>query len=74
MLDLMSLTQIDTTPTPATNLQLSVKFTAGEHGSLIDPSINSGVTGTMQGLMADFLANAGDALTVSDPFSVIEAP
>lgn len=73
MLSLLGLTQINTT-TAGTNMQLSVKFTAGSHGSILDPSSSSAVTSAMQGQMASFLSNDGNSVTVSDPGSVIQTP
>ncbi|MDH3220971.1 MAG: hypothetical protein OEO19_15675 [Gammaproteobacteria bacterium] len=73
LLSVLGLTQINTT-TAGTDLKVSVKFTAGSHGSILDPSSSAAVTSAMQGQMASFLANDGNSVTVSDPGSVIRAP
>lgn len=55
------------------NLLAATKFTAGSHGSFIDPSDDLAVTTEMQTEMATFLATDGGTLLVSDP-SVLLAP
>ncbi len=52
--------------TSGTNLKHLVKFTAGDHKSILDPAANDTVTTVMQGAVAAFLASDGDTLTISD--------
>lgn len=70
-LTLMNLTQVNSSQT-GNDLKLSVKFTAGNHGSILDPSPNP-VTTEMQLQMVSFLASGGNALTVTNT-AVIAAP
>lgn len=72
MLTLMGLSQVDS-PQSGTDLKLSVKFTSGDHSSLLSPAANSTVTTEMQTEMASFLAQDGNALSVTDD-TVIQAP
>lgn len=69
----LGLTQINSTTTGA-NLLISVKFTAGTHGSILDPTSSAAVTTAMQSQLASFLASSGAQVTVSDPGSVIQSP
>jgi hypothetical protein len=72
MLTLMGLEHRNTSNS-APNQQISVKFNAGSHSSLLDPSVDLAVTTEMQTQMAGFLASGGFVFNVSNP-SVLVAP
>jgi hypothetical protein len=76
LLTLMGLTQVNSTQA-GTDLKLSVKFTEGSHSSLLDPApdVNpsAAVTAEIQAQMASFLAQDGNALSVSNS-GIIQAP
>jgi len=65
LLSLLGLTQANASIT-GSNLKLSVKYIAGVHRSLFDPSTDPAVTGEMQTQMATFLATGGNTLSVTD--------
>ncbi len=80
MLDLMGLTQIDNSQAGAVDLQVVVKFTAGDHRSFLtdDPALlddpdfaNTAVTNVIRTSMASFLGAQGLAVTVNNS-SVVE--
>jgi pimeloyl-ACP methyl ester carboxylesterase len=71
-LSIMELQQVNSSQS-GTDLKLSVKFTSGDHGSILDPSADAAVTTEIQKEMASFLATAGNVLTVTDT-SVIQTP
>ncbi len=75
-LALLGLTQVNTTASQAgTNLLLTTKYTAGDHGSVLDPSSSLDVTTEMQNELASFLASDGKALATSGfASSVLQAP
>lgn len=73
MLDLMGLTQVNSSQTATSDLLLSVKFTAGNHSSILDPTAAPAVTTEMQTEMVSFLAHDGLSLTITSA-SDIEAP
>ena len=73
LLTLMGLTNVNSSQGPGTDLHLSVKFTAGDHGSILDPTASAAVTTEIQREMALFLASDGAALTVTNA-AVIKAP
>lgn len=73
----MGLTQVSET-TPAEGLSPSplrawMGFTAGAHGSLLDPTASLPVTQVMQGAAAAFLATDGGRVVIGDP-SVVLGP
>ncbi|MFU8856582.1 MAG: lipase [Deferrisomatales bacterium] len=73
----MGLTQVGET-TPAEGLSSSplrawLGFTAGDHGSLLDPAANAAVTQVMQAAAATFFSTDGGRIVISDP-SVVLAP
>jgi len=49
-----------------TNLKHRLRFTGGDHRSILDPSANAAVTNAMQTAVATFLASDGDAFTITD--------
>lgn len=73
IMGLMGLTHVATTQPPLSGLTLSVKFIAGSHSSLLDPSVDLAVTTEMQTQMATFLATDGSIFSVADP-SVLLPP
>ncbi len=73
MLSLMGLTQVNSSQSSASDLLLSVKFTAGNHRSILDPTAAPAVTTEMQTEMASFLASGGIALSITDA-SDIDTP
>ena len=52
--------------TSGTNLQAQMRFTAGDHSSLLDPASSLEATSVMQGAMATFLATDGATIAISD--------
>jgi len=72
ILALLGLTQTNTT-TPGADLQLSVKFTAGEHSSLLDPTPAPVVTTELQTQAAVFIGTKGSSLLVTEG-SILQAP
>lgn len=71
-LTLMGLTQVNSSQA-GSDLKLSVKFTSGDHASILEPSADAAVTAEIQSQMASFLASNGAALTVTNA-AVIKAP
>jgi len=71
MLDLMGLNPQVNSDQIGANLQETVKFTAGSHSSLLDPSVDAAVTTEMQTQMATFLASDGGFLDVTDPSDLL---
>jgi pimeloyl-ACP methyl ester carboxylesterase len=67
----LGLAAISQTTQAANGVRGVVRFTAGEHASLISPSVPA-VTAEMQGQMASLLATGGTTVLVQDP-SVIRA-
>lgn len=59
------------TSTSGTDLKHIVRFTAGDHASILNPAANATVTTVMQSAIATFFATDGGTLTISDP-SVVE--
>ncbi len=49
-----------------TNLKHVLRFTSGDHRSILDPTANATVTTVMQTAIATFLASDGNTFTVSD--------
>ena len=72
LLTLMGLTQVNSSQT-GSDLKLSVKFTSGDHSSILDPAADAAVTTELQTEMASFLAGDGNALPVANA-GVIQAP
>jgi hypothetical protein len=76
-LALLGLTQVNTPQSPSggTNFLLSTKYTAGDHGSVLDPTSNADVTTEMQTELVSFLAANGKALSTSGvAATVLQAP
>ncbi len=82
MIELMQLDQVSTSQIPGSELDIVVKFTAGDHRSFLsddpdlldDPDFASvEVTANIRTGMASFLATDGTGITIADD-TVIEAP
>jgi pimeloyl-ACP methyl ester carboxylesterase len=77
---LLGLTQVSTAQSPTgSDLLLTTKYTAGYHGSILDPSLdslsNADATTEMQTELTSFLAGDGKALlTSSASATVLQAP
>jgi dienelactone hydrolase len=67
----MGLTPVDESTT-GTDLRAWVRFTAGEHSSLLSPASSATVTTVMQTAVASFLASDGAALTIIPDNGVVE--
>jgi dienelactone hydrolase len=72
LLNLMELTQ-QNSDLAFGNMQVSVKFIAGSHSSLLDPTPALAVTTELQTQLATFLATDGALLDVTDA-SLLQAP
>ncbi|HET6546036.1 MAG TPA: hypothetical protein VFG55_04735 [Rhodanobacteraceae bacterium] len=68
----LGLSSITGTTQSADGIRGAVRFIAGEHGSLLDPTDFPAVTAEMQGEMASMLVSGGTAVQVANP-SVIRA-
>ncbi len=68
---LLGLTNVSTTTAAASDQLAQVRFTAGGHSSILDPTANATVTTVMQGATATFLATGGTTVSISDT-SVVE--
>ncbi len=66
----MGLTPVSTSVS-GTDLKHVVRFTVGDHSSLLDPTGSAAVTAVMQTAMTTFFATGGGTLTISDT-SVVE--
>ncbi len=62
---------VGSSSTTGTNLKQVVRFTAGDHASILDPTANATVTTVMQTAVATFFATDGNTLTISNS-SVVE--
>jgi pimeloyl-ACP methyl ester carboxylesterase len=71
MLNLMGLNPQVSADQVGVNLQHTVKFTAGSHSSLLDPSVDLAVTTEMQKQTVTFLASDGGFLDVTDPTDLL---
>jgi hypothetical protein len=49
-----------------------VRFTAGEHRSLIDPSASPAATLEMQREIAGFLSSGGTVIPITDPSIIVQ--
>lgn len=61
----MGLTQV-TGSTTGTDVDGLVRFIAGSHGSLLDPSTSEAATTEMQTQMANFIFSGGDTIVITD--------
>ncbi len=67
----MGLQAVNVTTT-GTDLQTQLRFTAGDHSSILDPTSSLAVTQAMQKAMATFLATDGGVVDVDGASSVLE--
>ena len=63
----LGLSAITQTTQSATGIRGAVRFTAGDHGSLLSPAASPAVTVEMQGEMASLLLSKGAAVQVANP-------
>jgi len=68
---LLGLTRFSNSDTPGGDQLAQIRFTAGDHASLLDPSENATATSVMQTAAITFLATDGATITISDT-SVVE--
>lgn len=69
LLTLLGLVQANTSQTGA-DLKHSVKFTSGDHASILSPAADAAVTTEMQTEMATFIATDGATLSITDATSI----
>jgi len=63
---LLGLTRLSSTNNAGSDQLAQIRFTAGDHRSLLDPTANATVTSVMQTAAAAFLASDGLSVTVSN--------
>jgi len=68
----MGLPIISSSIADAAGVDAAVRFTAGDHGSLLDPTASGQATAEMQTQMASMIASMGTSIAVTDD-SVVEA-
>ncbi|MCF6323965.1 MAG: Ig-like domain-containing protein [Gammaproteobacteria bacterium] len=68
---LLGLTRFSSTASPGGQQLAQIRFTAGDHASLLDPTASITATTVMQGAAAIFLATGGLTVSISDT-SVVE--
>ncbi|VAW89586.1 Lipase-like protein [hydrothermal vent metagenome] len=68
---LLGLTRFSSTDASGGQKLAQIRFTAGDHASLLDPTENATATTVMQGAAATFLATGGLTVSISDT-SVVE--
>lgn len=66
MITALGLTSITGTTQAANGVRGAVRFTAGDHGSLLSPAASAAATAEMQGQMASLIVSAGQAVQVSN--------
>lgn len=69
----MGIDCVDST-TLGANVDGLVKFTAGDHGSLLDPTTSAAATVEMQTQMANFIGSSGNALVVTNSSVIAACP
>ena len=62
----LGLPTITATTQAATGVRGAVRFTAGDHGSLLSPTASAAATVEMQGQMASLIVSAGQAVQVTN--------
>ena len=67
LMGVMGLTPISTTTQSATGVRAWVRFTNGEHGSILDPSSSPQTTVEMQTEAITFLASGGLVVPITNP-------
>lgn len=67
LIRVLGLASITQTTQSATGIRGVVRFTQGDHGSLLSPAASAAATAEMQGEMASLLATGGAAVQISNP-------
>lgn len=67
LIRILGLSSITQTTQSATGIRGAVRFTAGDHGSLLSPASSPAVTAEMQGEMVSLLLSQGTAVQISNP-------
>lgn len=67
LIRILGLSSITQTTQSATGIRGAVRFTAGDHGSLLSPAASPAATAEMQGEMASLLVSRGTAVQVANP-------
>ncbi|HQV73313.1 MAG TPA: hypothetical protein PLY64_10110, partial [Dokdonella sp.] len=67
LIRVLGLSTITQTTQSATGIRGVVRFTAGDHGSLLSPAASPAATAEMQGEMASLLVSQGAAVQVTNP-------
>ncbi len=67
LIRILGLSSITQSTQSASGIRGAVRFTAGDHGSLLSPAASAAVTAEMQGEMASFLVSKGTAVQISNP-------
>ena len=67
LIRVLGLATITQTTQSATGIRGVVRFTEGDHGSLLSPVASPAATAEMQGEMASLLVNRGTAVQISNP-------
>lgn len=67
LIRILGLTTITQTTQSATGIRGVVRFTKGDHGSLLNPAASAAATAEMQGEMASLLVSGGTAVQIANP-------
>jgi pimeloyl-ACP methyl ester carboxylesterase len=67
LIRVLGLASITQTTQSATGIRGAVRFTHGDHGSLLSPAASAAATAEMQGEMASLLVSGGAAVQISNP-------
>jgi hypothetical protein len=62
----MGLSAITSTTTNTAGIRGAIRFTQGDHGSLLSPAANAAATAEMQGQMASMIASGGVQVRVTN--------
>jgi len=71
LLAALGLQSIFQTTQSATPIRGVVRFTQGEHGSLLDPTSSAAVTAEMQGEMASMIVSHGQVVQITNPSVIV---
>jgi hypothetical protein len=71
LLAALGLTAITQTTQSASGIRGAVRFTEGDHGSLLSPATSAAATAEMQGEMASLQVSAGTAVVVGNPSVIV---
>lgn len=67
LIRVLGLASVTQTTQSATGIRGVVRFTQGDHGSLLSPATSAAATAEMQGEMASLLVSGGAAVQISNP-------